>query len=79
MNILFQNIFFLDVPEEVCQNRLEERDELEIFEKESMQEMILANYRRSLEIFAETDMNIHIIDGTLPPEELGKIIWSKIR
>lgn len=74
-----EHLFFLDVPEEVCQNRLEERDELEIFEKESMQEMILANYRRSLEIFAETDMNIHIIDGTLPPEELGKIIWSKIR
>ncbi|RKX92142.1 MAG: dTMP kinase [Spirochaetes bacterium] len=73
-----EHLFYLDVPEEICQNRLEERDELEIFEKKSIQRDIAENYRRAIELYSESEMKIHILDGTLPPEELGKIVWSKI-
>ena len=43
-----------------------------------MQEEIAENYRRALELYRDYGMEIHVLDGTLPPEELGKIVWSKI-
>ncbi len=73
-----EHLFFLEVPADVCQSRLKVREELEIFEKKSMQEEIAENYRRALELYRDYGMEIHVLDGTLPPEELGKIVWSKI-
>jgi len=73
-----EHLFFLDVPPEICQKRLSSRDLLEIYEDQDLQENILNNYKKSLEIFKNTDMSIHILDGTLEKEELGKIIWSKL-
>ena len=73
-----EHLFFLDVPAEICQQRLSSRDLIEIYEDHTLQESILNNYHRSLELYADSRMNIHILDGTLDKYELGKIIWSKL-
>lgn len=73
-----EHLFFLDVPSEVCQQRLSSRDLIEIYEDHSLQEKILNYYNRSLKFYADSKMNIHILDGTLDKYELGKIIWSKL-
>lgn len=73
-----EHLFFLEVAPEICQKRLSSRDLLEIYEDKALQENILNNYKKSLEIYKNTNMNIHILDGTLEKEELGKIIWSKL-
>jgi len=70
-----EHLFFLDVPPEICQKRLSSRVLLEIYEEKHLQENILSNYRKSLNIFKDTGMNIHILDGTKNKENLGKIIW----
>jgi len=71
-------LFFLDVPENICQQRLSSRDHLEIYEEHTLQESIIKNYKRSMEIYKYSGMNIYILDGTLDKDELGKIIWSKL-
>ena len=73
-----EHLFFLDVPPEICQKRLSSRDSLEIYEDKDLQESILNNYKKSLDIFKNTDINIHILDGTKDMDILGKIIWSKL-
>ncbi len=62
----------------MCQSRLNGRDSLEIFEDESIQGRIRANYMKAFSIYEDSGMKIHILDGTDDPEELGKKIWSLI-
>ncbi len=71
-----EHLFFLDVPEHICQERLSVRDEREIFEDTSLQLQIRANYRAAVAAYVQTEMKIHYLDGTLPRDKLGKIIWS---
>ncbi len=73
-----EHLFFLDVPSEICQHRLNTRNSLEIYEEYALQEKILINYNKSLDLYSGTKMNIHIMDGTMDITELGKIIWSKL-
>jgi dTMP kinase len=73
-----EHLFFLDVTPEICQKRLSSRDQLEIYEDHNLQDNILKNYKLSIEIYSNTNMKIHILNGTLDIEELGKIIWSKL-
>jgi len=73
-----EHLFFLDVPPEICQQRLRDREILEIYENNELQEKILKNYRKSLELYSNSGIFIHILDGTLNKYELGKIIWSKV-
>ena len=71
-----EHLFFLDVPPEICQKRLSSRAILEIYEDKHLQESILNNYKKSLDVYKDTGMNIHILDGTKDKDNLGKIIWS---
>ncbi|MCD6396935.1 MAG: dTMP kinase [Spirochaetaceae bacterium] len=73
-----EHLFFLDAPPEICQQRLRSRESLEIYENNELQEKILKNYRKSLELYSNSGMFIHILDGTLNKFELEKIIWSKV-
>ena len=73
-----EHLFFLDVPAEICQQRLSSRDLIEIYEDHALQVNILANYKKSLDLYSDSGMHIHILDGTLDKYELGKIIWSKL-
>lgn len=73
-----EHLFFLDVPADICQQRLSSRDLIEIYEDHALQENILTNYKKSLDLYSDSDMNIHVLDGTLDKYELGKIIWSNL-
>ncbi len=73
-----EHLFFLDVPPEICQQRLRNRESLEIYENNELQEKILKNYRKSLELYSNSGMFIHILNGTVNKYELEKIIWSKV-
>jgi dTMP kinase len=73
-----EHLFFLDVSPEVCQQRLSSRDLIEIYEDHSLQDKIVLNYKKSLELFSQAKMMVHILDGTLNKDELGKIVWSKL-
>ena len=73
-----EHLFFLDVPPEICQKRLSSRDLLEIYEDKNLQESILNNYKKSLDIYKNRGINIHILDGTQDKDIIGKIIWSKL-
>lgn len=73
-----EHLFFLDVAPEICQQRLSSRDMLEIYEDRKLQESILNNYKKSLEIYKNSGMNIYILDGTMDKDVLGKLIWSKL-
>ena len=65
-----EKLFFIDVPPEICRQRRHSRDMEELFEDMTFQEQLLANYRKSLEHFSDSGMEIHIIDGTLSREEV---------
>jgi len=73
-----EHLFFLDVPPEICQQRLSSRELIEIYENNEIQDKILINYRKSLELYSNSKMAIHILDGTLNKHELEKIIWNKV-
>lgn len=71
-----EHLFFLDVQPEICQQRLSSRNLLEIYENEELQDGILKNYIKSMDIYKNTGMKIHFLDGTKDKYDLGKIIWS---
>ncbi|MDA3939632.1 MAG: dTMP kinase [Spirochaetia bacterium] len=73
-----EHLFFLDVPPDICHNRLSSRDKLEIYENINLQKNILFNYKKSLDVYSNTDMQIHLIDGTNDIEEIGKIVWRNL-
>jgi len=57
------HLFFIDVPPSVCEERLKERLKREIFEHEHLQRRVLANYRKTLELYADSGVEITVIDG----------------
>lgn len=71
-------VFFLHVPEEICQSRMDGRDSREIFETLELQKQIAGYYDRMWKQYAETGMKIIILDGTLPPETVLENICSKL-
>jgi dTMP kinase len=75
-----RHVVFLDTPIELSQRRLSNRSagHPELFETSTMQERILANYRRSFELFREAGMQLHRIDGSLPAEEVFWNFWKII-
>lgn len=74
-----EHLIFLDVPENICQQRLAKRDELEIFEDSSIQKAIIANYQQAFNYYKDSEMKIHTLNGMLPPDELSKIIWRLLQ
>jgi dTMP kinase len=70
------HLFFIDIPIEVCMERLAQREAKDIFEKKGFQEKVIASYKRTLGLFDGTQMKIHIIDGTLSKEDVSQKIWE---
>ena len=69
-------LFFVDVPTEVGKQRSSERLEREIFEHEEFQIKVREKYMQVLEVYASSDMDVHIIDGNDPPNVIAEKIWS---
>jgi len=72
------NLVFLDVPVEVCSQRLNSRSSRDIYETDSFQHKVLAGYNKALAAFADTPMVIHRFDGTEPVETVFQKIWKII-
>jgi dTMP kinase len=75
-----RHLVFLDTPIELSQRRLASRSAglPELFEASQVQERILANYRRSFELYREAGMQLHRLDGSLPAAEVFWNFWKII-
>ena len=69
-------LIFIDLPPEICQNRIASRGKTELFDSLEFQKQVYSGYRRALSIFRESKMKIVYVDGTLPPEEVMEKIWE---
>ncbi|MBN1698535.1 MAG: dTMP kinase [Spirochaetales bacterium] len=79
LNRLFplpSHLFFLDVPIEVCMDRVGGRAEKEIYETAAFQEKVLEGYEKTFGVYAASGMAIHRIDGSLAPEVVFQKIWD---
>ncbi len=65
-----EKLLFIDVPPEECVKRRSERDLEELFDAIAIQNNLLNNYQHAISAFNETEMDIHIIDGTLKIDEV---------
>lgn len=75
-----EHLFFISVPEELCQERMEKRgEEKELFDALEYQKKVRKNYEKILNIYKESDMKIHILDGTKSIENITKEILETIR
>lgn len=72
-----EHLFFIELSPEECEKRRAARGEAaEIFEKLEFQKKIDANYRKVLELYKDSPMKIHIIDGRLSREEIHRQIFT---
>lgn len=75
-----EHLIFLSVPVEVCQSRLDKRGETEeLFDAEEFQIKVDKNYHKAMEIYSDTKMKIHLIDGTKTPTDITNEIMEIIR
>lgn len=71
-------LFYIDTPPDVGIARRAERTLEEIYEKDALQTQIYDRYRDVISHFADSGMHTVIVDGTLPPEDISKTLWSYI-
>lgn len=75
-----EHLFFFSTPVEVCQERINKRgDAKELFDAKEYQTIVNSKYKIALEKFKDSDMKIHIIDGTDTPENITNEIMKLIR
>lgn len=74
-----QILFFLDIPAEVGEQRLAGRGALEIFETTDKQRVIRESYMRVLEIYKDSNMEIVVLDGTAPANEITQSILGRLQ
>ena len=75
-----RHLVFLDTPVKESQRRLQLRtgSGQELFEGAEIQERILANYRRSFDLYGGSGMELHILDGAKSAEEVFENFWKII-
>lgn len=73
-----EHLIFLDTPVDICQDRIKNRDNTEIFENKLFQEKVYKGYIKSIDSFKNTQMKVHNIIGTLSPEKIFNSIWDII-
>ena len=73
-----EKTFFIDTPVDVCMQRLEKRDNREIYEHYELQLKIREKYIKSIDVFKNEGWNIKIIDGTKTIDEIFSEICKDI-
>ena len=73
-----RDVVFLDTPVKESQRRLNGRAGPELFDGAHLQDRILDNYRRAFELFRESGLRLHVLDGTLPPADIFGKFWNII-
>lgn len=75
-----EHLIFIKVPVKVCQERITKRGEdKELFEAMEFQIKVNDFYLKAIDLYKNTEMKIHIIDGLKSPEEITNEIYSLIR
>jgi dTMP kinase len=69
-------LFYLEVSRDIAAKRREGRHQEELFETSSIQQRIIKGYEKALGLFVDSSMQVHKLDGELPPEEVTEEIWS---
>ncbi len=73
-----RDVVFLDTPVRESQRRLGSRVRLELFDGADIQDRILENYRRGFDLYRDSGLRLHILDGTLPPADIFEKLWKII-
>ena len=79
LNELFplpKQLIYLDIEPILGDRRMEGRLRRDMYERLSFQEQVHRFYERTLELFGESEIMIHRIDGSLPAEEITRKIVS---
>jgi dTMP kinase len=73
-----RHVVFLDTPVALSQQRLVNRsaEGPELYDEGKIQHDILAAYERGFRRFADTDMQVHRLDGSLDPSLVFENFWS---
>lgn len=73
-----ERLLLIDTPIDICQQRIARRRNIELFDDREMQEKILGNYRKIIDLFRPSDMEITLIDGGKSIEEIHADILQRI-
>lgn len=74
-----EDLVFLDISPEEGNRRMDKRgNPREVYEKTELQEEIRENYYHVFSLYRNSNMRIHIFDGSLPQEELAENIKRKL-
>ncbi|MDR2490753.1 MAG: dTMP kinase [Spirochaetaceae bacterium] len=71
-----EKLFFFDVPVDVAQQRIADRETLEIYETETFQRKVEAAYRTNLDFCRRQGSQVIIVDAALPPESVEAFLWA---
>ncbi|MGA2977676.1 MAG: dTMP kinase [Spirochaetia bacterium] len=71
-----QCLLFLDTPVEVCQERLSQRGRKELYDAIAFQEKVRESYLRAIELYADTGMQVSLLDGDRPAGLIHGDIWK---
>lgn len=71
-------LFFLDVPADVCAERISTRRNVEIFETLPYQTAVDRRYREVLDRHAGHGMQVFVLDGTEDQQKIADHIWNEI-
>jgi dTMP kinase len=73
-------LIFFDIPPELSMERLSSsRSSLDIFEELPFQEKVRAAYKEAIGRYADSGMNITVVDASRPVEEVASAIRGAIR
>jgi dTMP kinase len=74
-----QHLFFLDTPAEVSQSRIAHRRSREFFERLEFQKKVRNAYWDGINLFKESPMHVHCIDGSGSPQQIFDQLWSVLK
>ncbi len=71
-----QRLIFIDTPVDVSQKRLSGRGKAELFDGHSFQARVRENYLAAMEKYRSSAMEISVVDGDRPKEDIHEEIWK---
>lgn len=73
-----QKTFFIDTPIDICMQRLEKRNNREIYEHRELLQKIREKYIKGIKLFKSAGWNIHIINGNKTISDIFTEIFNFI-
>jgi dTMP kinase len=73
-----QCLIFLDTPVDVCQERLNQRGKVELFDGAAFQTKVRDAYLRAIERYSGAGMSVSLLDGDRPAGLIHGDIWKII-